>query len=169
MNIFATSPDPTQSALWLDDKRVISQCKETAQLLSHTLRLLSVDDDRLNQLMGAGHHNHPVTVWTRQTRGNFMWLANHGIALCRTYAKTFFRIHFSQHRIMAACEYADRVPDGPLQPFANCAANDTKGISFKHIPDVHQAYRLYLCERWKHDTRAVTFRGREKPEWKMNS
>lgn len=47
----------------------------------------------------------------------------------------------------------------------NCAANQGQGLSFKHIDDVHMAYRLYLNERWKRDTIPLSWVHGQKPEW----
>ena len=42
MNIFATSPSPDTSALWLDDVRKNKMILETAQLLSASVRINSM-------------------------------------------------------------------------------------------------------------------------------
>lgn len=41
-----------------------------------------------------------------------------------------------------------RKPEPHLTSFANCAAHTGLGISYKHIEDVHKAYRIYARKRW---------------------
>lgn len=165
MNIWALSPDPVECAKWLDDKRVISQMKETAQLLSHALRVNGVDDPNIMREFTSGHKAHPCTIWTMKSRGNFDWLVAHGIALCSVYTRAYFKVSNNLDVIKTCGMYSDIMPEGKLTSFVNCAANLDKGVSFKHIPDVHKAYKLYIQARWAKDTRPVTFLGREKPSW----
>jgi hypothetical protein len=51
-------------------------------------------------------------------------------------------------------------------PFPNCAANAALGISFKHVEDVHQAYRMYINARWQRDTIPLTWNYGTEPEWR---
>jgi hypothetical protein len=51
-------------------------------------------------------------------------------------------------------------------PFANCAANADLGLSFKHISNTHQAYRMYINERWKRDTIPLSWVWGKQPDWR---
>jgi hypothetical protein len=52
---------------------------------------------------------------------------------------------------------AKYIPNGNLTPFANCAANKSIGVSYKHIKDTTLAYQLYLNDRWDNDKRNPTW------------
>jgi hypothetical protein len=44
-----------------------------------------------------------------------------------------------------------------MTPIAPWAANANLGISYKSVTDTHEAYRLYLADRFKTDKRAPTW------------
>lgn len=105
------------------------------------------------QVSGPTHVNHPANIWVRETRSNFLWTVDHFEALCIEKINRFETPHKLHYLIPKYREFAKFIPEGKLTTHANCAANDTKGISFKHIDDVYEAYNLYLAERWKTDSR----------------
>jgi len=54
-----------------------------------------------------------------------------------------------------------------LSPFANCARNKSLGIDFTTITNVHDAYKNYLCERWKNDKLTPVWKGGAiDPKWR---
>jgi hypothetical protein len=142
MNIFATSPCPIESAKYLDDKRKIKMLLESAQLLA---------------TYKPTHVNHPAAIWARQTKRNYIWLLRHFAALCREYTRISGKIHKCASFTREFTAGIVHIPDGDLLPFANCAANVSKGVSFKNMLDTHLAYRLYLQERWKGDVKQPTW------------
>lgn len=152
MNIFVTSPCPIQSAQYLDDKRIPKMVLESAQMLCTAIVHHGGDAP-----YKPTHKNHPCNVWCRQTRENFFWLYKHYIALSKEYTLRFGKVHKSSTIAKAIISQAHRIPEGPLTNFANCAANDGKGINYKHITDVHKAYQLYLMDRWETDARQPTW------------
>jgi hypothetical protein len=161
MNIFATSPDPYECAANLDDKRVVKMCLETAQLISTAAEsffpFIEIFDA---PLLKPAFVNHPCSVWTRSSLVHFKWLSRHGEALCNVYQNVYGR----QHKCAELFSYFSWPMDTP-QPeyFANCAANASLGVSFKHIPDTHEAYRMYLTSRWRTDKRRPTWQKRTWP------
>ena len=160
MNIFAFDPDPWQSALWLDDVRKNKMILETAQLLSSAVAIN--DPSWASKVYKPTHTGHPCCKWVMSSRANFYWL--------RSYMNDLWSqrgSHKSAELIPVFEEYFFEgwFPSEARTPFPNCAANADLGISFKHIPDVHEAYRLYICERWKRDTIMLTWIHGEKPSW----
>lgn len=153
MNILATYACPKKSAKFLDNKRCIKMILESAQLLSVALNLNGILAPYKNT-----HPNHPVNIWTRTSKANFLWLVEHTKALCSEYTKRYGKIHKSQQYIDFFEQNSNVLPDIGLTPFANCAANKDLGISFKSETDTHKAYRLYLRERWKFD--------KKRPKWR---
>lgn len=162
MNIFVSDECPKLSALNLDDKRLIKMILETAQLLSTAIIV-----NGGSAPYKATHLKHPATIWTAKSKGNFQWLLNHGLELSNEYSYRFNK----QHKSLEVFNYIiennliNHIPNGDLETFANCTANESKGISFKHINDPVLAYREYLVARWNTDTRLPKWTGRNNPEW----
>jgi hypothetical protein len=163
MNIFATDYNPVQCALWLDDKRVVKMCLETAQMLSTGVHVHGGDTSSIYK---PTHANHPSNVWARQTQGNYEWLCKHGLALCQVYKAVYLKEHKCLPIISQCLKLITCIPKGELTEFANCAANKDYGLSYKHYSSVTLAYKEYLGQRWTMDTRKPTWFGREQPNWK---
>ena len=121
--------------------------------------------------MGNAYANHPCTLWVRESARNFGWLYFHAIALADEFYFRFGKTHASSLRTENIWKlYRDLCPEQELlhaksTPFANCAANNSLGISFKHLSDTHEAYRLYLKERFKNDLRKPKWTNRVPPHW----
>jgi hypothetical protein len=160
MNIFAFDPDPWQSALWLDDVRKNKMILETAQLLSSAVAIN--DPSWASHVYKPTHLGHPCCKWVMKSRANYSWLLTYMRDLVELQGK-----HKSAELIPVFSEYYKTgwFPTHSSTEFPNCAANSDLGISFKHISDVYEAYRLYICERWKRDTIMLTWIHGEKPSW----
>ena len=156
MNIFVTDNCPIKSAKFLDDKRVVKMCLETAQILSSALRLNGYNGDDVYKLT---HKNHPVVIWAAKTRLNYLWLLEHFHALCSEYNTRYGREHACSLKSLTFLKHAFIIPSGALLPFENCAANKSLGISYKDVYNTIEAYQLYLSERWEHDKREPTWYG----------
>lgn len=169
MNIFVTSNSPVRSAKMLDNKRVVKMILESAQLLSTALHRHKETAQEpwknVNIPYKPTHVGHPCTIWAMQTRKNYWWLFRHFIALCREYEYRYGKEHKCYQYIGDFYVGARIIPDGPLTKFANCTANQTKGISFKHINEPVEAYKAYLAARWDTDTLIPKWTNRTKPEW----
>ena len=164
MNIFATSYNPVQCALWLDDKRVVKMCLETAQMLSTGIHICGGDTSGIYK---PTHVNHPSNVWARQTQGNYEWLCKHGVALCRVYKAVYLKDHKCLPIINKCLSLISCIPEGSLTEFANCAANLDYKLSYKQEKDVTLAYKKYLTKRWEYDTKRPTWFGRQIPKWEL--
>lgn len=164
MNIFITDNSPHLSAEALDDKRVNKMLLESCQMLSTAINFYGGKAP-----YKSTHANHPSNIWARKTKANFNWLFSHATALSNQYLLRSTKVHACASILqeISISEQYKLIPDGPLTPFANCAANDSKGVNYKHINDVTKAYKLYLIDRWNTDTRKPTwFSGTENiPKW----
>jgi hypothetical protein len=160
MNIFAFDPDPWVCALWLDDVRKNKMILETAQLLSASVAIN--DPSWASKVYKPTHLGHPCAKWTMLSRHNFSWLLQYIRDLSEQFGQ-----HKSSELIPVFSEYYKLgwFPSSTKTPFPNCAANADLGISFKHITDTHEAYRLYISERWKRDTITVSWTKGEQPSW----
>ena len=145
MNIFALSRCPMQSAWWLDDIRKNKMILESAQMLSTAVRTLCPDTDL--QVYKVAYLNHPCTIWARQSRDNFKWLLSHMSHLWLQKGGE----HGSARLIPQLDEYSSTgyFPNEELTPFANCARNLERGVDYSEHTDTHEAYRLYMNDRWK--------------------
>lgn len=132
MNIFVLDRDPDVAARAQCDKHVIKMCLETAQLLCSVFPA-GVAPYRLT------HAKHPCSLWTRQSRDNFLWLVEHGLSLCSEYTVRYGK----EHRSKSVIEWAsDNVRQAGfeqtgLTPFAQAMPEQ-----YKH-EDAVLAYRAY--------------------------
>ena len=162
MNIFALSRCPMQSAWWLDDIRKNKMILESAQMLSTAVRTLCPDTDL--PVYKVAYLNHPCTIWARQSRDNFKWLLSHMAHLWLQKGGE----HKSARLIPHLDEYSfiGYFPSEDLTPFANCARNLERGVDYSDVDDVHQAYRMYMNDRWKENNITLTWRWGREPEWR---
>ena len=98
MNIFVTDPDPIASAQVLPDKHIVKMPLETCQMLSivgsskwgHGFGSLPKKDGTPYATEKGAFRNHPCTVWAQT---NFLWLIDHGLALCAEYRHRYNKVH----------------------------------------------------------------------------
>ena len=85
MNLFILSIDPAKAAEEMMDKQIHKILLEAVQMLSTAVRVLipdpHLDPDLDEQLYKLAHKNHPVTIWCRTSRANFIWTLDHIDAL----------------------------------------------------------------------------------------
>lgn len=130
MNIFFLDKSPMLAAKYLADVHVVSQTKETGQLLSTAHRMYDgIREDRRvyytngtsrrnhvwefhsdpvkNDLLPkVSHRNHPITLWVRSSRQNYNWAACHFNALLFEY-----RLRYGKsHKYESIMEYLDVPP-----------------------------------------------------------
>jgi len=139
VNIFAVYPCPIKSAKYLDNKRLVKMVLETTQLLSTAINLCG----------GIGpykttHKNHPCSIWARTSKENYLWLHSLYCSLNVEYTNRFNKIHKCWQYKDKLLSSSKCIPNGNLTPFPNCT-------TYKHINDVHEAYRLYLDDKFKND------------------
>lgn len=170
MNIFATTSCPVESAIALDDQRLVKMVLETAQLLSITLRKEQGDDWAGERgLYKMTHPNHPCAVWARADERHLAWLAHHGAALSSEYTRRYARLHRSNQVLVVALEHC--APTFALKPryeelvFQNSARNKALNLDFTHLP-AHEAYRAYLSARWALQKKEPRWTEAQPPAWR---
>ena len=116
MNIFRVSNDPAESAQQLCDKHIVKMPSESGLMLSTAHRVLDgVPVKRLSKtgkrvltyythpdddiLYKAAYCNHPSTLWTRESRANYLWHYNFFIAMCEEYTYRYGRVHGTQIKL----------------------------------------------------------------------
>jgi len=111
MNIFYLHENPKICAQYHVDKHCVKMIVETCQLLSSAHRYLDghqivghtrtgrkakrwvLPDYRETQLYHATHINHPSTVWTRQSKANYLWLHSLLMELLKEYTYRYEKEH----------------------------------------------------------------------------
>lgn len=153
MNIFATSPCPKESALYLDPRRRNKMIVESQQMLAAVMYRhswmdclpLKVDTGEPYKLT---HPNHPCTIWAGNSGGNFYWLISHLEYLYTAYVEvdggtSHTNVISNIKRMLPAYS---RFTDKALYQFQNSARRRDLNLDFTHLP-VHQAYKEYLKAR----------------------
>lgn len=180
MNIFVLSENPREAAQMMCDKHIPKMIVEAAQMLSTAHRMLDGhvekrpsksgkrmvnyyvhSDSYLEEVLyKAVHHYHPCTVWTMESKANYIWHYNHFVALCDEFEYRFGKRHMTTNKLAKVLENTpDKIPDIGLTPFAQ---------AMSHYPDCIvkndpvQAYRNYY-----HMAKpfAKWVKGREAPSW----
>ena len=75
MNLFILSLDPARAAEEMMDKHVNKILLEAVQMLCTAMRVLEpkLPENISGSLYKLAHKNHPVTIWCRTSRANFIW------------------------------------------------------------------------------------------------
>jgi hypothetical protein len=160
MNLFLPSPSINTSVQSLDDKRVNKMILETAQLLSTAIHIIDPNHDLTIYKMT--HKNHPVSVWVRSSKDNFIFVINYFKAISDEYTFRTAKVHKSFSLYPVFIEFITsnyeflELPTG-VTPFANCT-------EFKE-DEVHTAYKKTLVAKWVKDKLTPKWSNRNKPKW----
>jgi len=163
MNIFAVSPNPTECAQALDDKRLNKMVTETAQLLSNAVHKWGFSEaDRVYKLT---HRNHPCTMWVCEKVNHFGWTITLLDAMREEWYHRTDLFHGAGIRVAdPLISVLDELDEDDLSPtpsyFPNCTPYNWV--------DVHAAYRQTLCDKWYADAekgRPPQWTNRSPPTW----
>lgn len=152
MNIFVVSKDPVACARALDDKRLNKMIVESCQILSTALHLRGHGSAEIYK---PAHVRHPVVLWTAEDARHYAWLYRHLTAL---FEERIFRTDKAEHLSRRLLPLLGRHVETQVPPssFVNCTP-------FKDIDDVHLAYRMTLCAKWRQDVRPPIWSKRGPP------
>ena len=175
MNIFVTNDDPVLAARDLCDQHVRSKMQiEGAIMLAHAF-----SQDLLNhpstprtqsgkpRKSGKGYANHQCSIWARESKANFEWLADHTLEMFdeRMYRWPGSNEHFTKTFITWCKQniHNTNIEQTTLTPYAvaiNADSNCRKIAGFNQLSVVEQ-YRLFII----HDKEFATWTERPKPDW----
>ncbi len=116
MNIFVLDECPKLAAEMLCDKHVVSQVKETAQMLAAVAHRYGADPNTLPLTKGTGtpmknsYPNHPCTLWAGETYENYSWLAAHGLAIAKQKTLRFGTPSFCEKQIRSLVRIIETLP-----------------------------------------------------------
>lgn len=153
MNIFVLDNDPKLAAQYHCSKHVVKMILEHVQILSTA-----------HHVLGSGgplkktHVNHPCTIWARQSSGNYDWLHDLTIELCKEYTFRYNKYHKYDREgtLMSLKKPPFLLPRGPMTPFAQAMPDQYKD------KDAVVAYRNYYIGDKKG---MLHYKNREAPEW----
>ena len=73
MNLFILSLIPKKIAEYMMDKHISKILLEAVQMLCSAKRIVDPDDPINENIYKLAHKNHPVTIWCRKSKANFLW------------------------------------------------------------------------------------------------
>lgn len=74
MNLFILSLIQKEIAQYMMDKHISKILLEAVQMLCSAKRILDPEDKSNECLYKMAHKNHPVTIWCRKSKANFIWV-----------------------------------------------------------------------------------------------
>ena len=164
MNLFILSLIQRQIAEFMMDKHVSKILLEAVQMLCSAKRILDPEDaETMPNLYKLAHKNHPVTIWCRKSRENFVWVLD---LIDDLHTEWRFRYGHPETKIhksyLVAQELRKRIPQNfeetGLTPFALA------------MPDIYKtddpviSYRNYYMSEEKKKIASWNKR-RAKPDW----
>lgn len=168
MNIFVSDVNPLIAARNLDDSRVRKMILESTQVLANCLPnniffdlVSDLSPTLMFTLVHRNYWNHPCSVWVRKSWGNYYWLLQHLMGLCKEYSVRFGKVHAWNPAIDVFGEFFSKYHKKEQKtPFCNCSF-------FKNETDIIKAYRMTLVAKWQMDKREPKWTNGQLPEWSM--
>jgi len=165
MNLFILSLLQWEIAQSMMDKHVSKILLEAVQMLCTAKRVIDPED--VEGLYKLAHKNHPVTVWCRKSRANFIWTLDLVDELHKEwrfrYGHPETKFHKSYLVAMILREnMPSRFEEEELTPFALAMPEEYK------TDDPVESYRNYYMSEEKRKI-ATWNKRREKPEWYLIS
>jgi len=166
MNLFILSLIQREIAQYMMDKHVSKILLEAVQMLCSCKRVLDPDDETVNsQIYKLAHKNHPVTIWCRKSKANFLWTLElieelHNEWRFR-YGHPDTKFHKSYLMAMILRENMpsdDKFEQEGLTPFALAMPVEYKS------DNAVESYRNYYMSEEKQKI-ASWKKKREKPDW----
>ena len=180
MNIFRLNDDPLIAAREQCDKHVVKMIVESGQMLSTTHRMhdgwltkrpsksgktmvkyyVHPQEDMEDILYKAVHFQHPSTVWTGESKQNYMWHFRHFVELCHEYSYRYGKVHETEKLIPYLATPPKNVTTWEETPF-KLAMKSNPECTFPEDPV--KSYRLFY--QTKQDRFKMVWSKRQIPEW----
>ena len=166
MNLFILSLIQKEIAQYMMDKHVSKILLEAVQMLCSAKRLLDPDDEESKEhLYKLAHKNHPVTIWCRASKANFVWALDLVEELHNEWRFRYGHPDTKFHKSYLVSLYLrehmpsdDKFLEEGLTPFALAMPDKYK------TDDAVLSYRNYYMSEEKQRI-ASWKKKREKPEW----
>lgn len=168
MNLFILSLIQKEIAEYMMDKHVSKILLEAVQMLCTAKRVLDPDDES-ECLYKLAHKNHPVTIWCRKSKVNFIWVLDLVEELHNEWRFRYRHPETKFHKSYLVAMYLrqhipsdEKFEDTGLTPFALAMPDEYKTL------DPVLSYRNYYMSEEKQKI-ASWNKAREKPEWYLFS
>ena len=165
MNLFILSLIQREIAQYMMDKHVSKILLEAVQMLCSAKRILSPDDEINNRIYKLAHKNHPVTIWCRKSKANFVWTLDLVEELHTEWRFRYGHPETKFHKsYLVSLLLRENMPDDDafeeegLTPFALAMPEQYK------TEDAVESYRNYYMSEEKQKI-ASWKKKRERPEW----
>lgn len=165
MNLFILSLIQSEIVQYMMDKHVSKILLEAVQMLCSAKRILDPDDDINGRLYKLAHKNHPVTIWCRKSKANFIWTLDLVEELHKEWRFRYGHPETKVHKsYLVATILRENIPNDnkfeerELTPFALAMPEQYK------TNDPVISYRNYYLSVEKQKIASWNKR-REKPEW----
>ena len=165
MNLFILSLIQREIAQAMMDKHISKILLEAVQMLCSAKRILSPDDESNENLYKMAHKNHPVTIWCRASKANFVWTLDLVDEMHNEWKYRYQHPESKQHKSYLMAQYLrEHMPSDEsfekvgLTQFALAMPDQYK------TADPVESYRNYYMSEEKQKI-ATWKKLREKPEW----
>lgn len=152
MQIFVLDLNPQESAKFLCNKHLPKMALESTQLLSNAIPIEFAPYKR-------SYLKHPCALWVLESKENFLWLVDHGLAICKEYTYRYNRTHACEPIIERISGMAHKGvwKRQEATPFVQCIPSQ-----YKVENNPVEAYRAY----YNNDkSRFAKWTKREVPFW----
>ena len=179
MNIFALDDNPTFAAQMQCDKHVVKMVLESGQMLSTAHRLLDgeltitesngrkkkqwhLQDDKLESVLyKVAHPSHPCTIWTMESKGNYLWHYNHFVSLCNEYRYRYGKLHMTDEKLRYLLMRPPKnIPEGERTPFKLAMGSNPECIDINNPVESYRKFYMTKQKRFK-----MVWSRRNVPEW----
>ena len=165
MNLFILSLIQREIAQSMMDKHVSKILLEAVQMLCSAKRILDPEDKVNDQIYKLAHKNHPVTIWCRKSKTNFIWTLDLIEELHNEWRfryghpeTKFHKAYLMAMILKANMPSDDKFETDGLTQFALAMPEQYKSS------DPVESYRNYYMSEEKQRI-ASWKKKREKPEW----
>jgi hypothetical protein len=165
MNLFILSLIQREIAQYMMDKHVSKILLEAVQMLCSAKRILSPEDEFNDRIYKLAHKNHPVTIWCRKSKANFVWTLDLVEELHKEWRFRYGHPETKFHKsYLVSLLLRENMPDDDafeeegLTPFALAMPEQYK------TDDAVESYRNYYMSEEKQKI-ASWKKKRERPEW----
>jgi len=112
MNIFILSLIQREIAEYMMDKHISKIILEAVQMLCSAKRILDPDDVSNENIYKLAHKNHPVTIWCRQSKENFIWVLDLIEEMHKEWKYRYGHPETKNHKsYLMALYLKERIPD----------------------------------------------------------
>jgi len=161
MNRFLIDHHPNAIAQSLCDQHIVKMPLEEAQMLCTSIWHHAPHHAEKHGLYRAVHKKHPCTLWTMETRSNYVYALALYKAMLKEYTHRYGKIHGAGKHYRTLADASWLIPDGGLTAHPQCFSGHDDLKTNEAWPI--KAYRaFYKVDKSKF---ARYNKGRKMPHW----